>query len=61
MSTRVISQMSNTQRITLKEKPYGVVLQKEFRKDSDMEWVVAKGIEVRDEMIPELVKQLNRR
>jgi hypothetical protein len=54
-----VGDISSTQRISVKPQESGIVIQKEYRKDSDEDWRVSKGIEVPRKMIPTLVEHLN--
>lgn len=55
---KVVADLSDTQRITLKKNNQSVVIQKEWRKSGDNNWMVGKGIEVPDACIPRLIESL---
>lgn len=59
MSNVIVSELSNTQRISLKPTEDSIVIQKEFRKNSDDAWVTGKGIEIPRGVISHLCEQLN--
>lgn len=55
----ILSELSNTQRISLKPTDDSVIIQKEFRKNSEDDWSVSKGIEVSRDLIPLLIDKLS--
>lgn len=55
----ILSELSNTQRISLKPTDGSVIIQKEFRKNSEDDWSVSKGIEISRDLIPLLVDKLS--
>lgn len=55
----VVRELSNTQRISLKPTEDSVIIQKEFRKNTEDAWTTSKGIEVPRVLIPHLCSQLN--
>lgn len=57
--SEVVAYLSNTQRISLIKKPSSVVLVKEYRKRSEDEWILSKGIEIKNTLIPDLVSKLS--
>lgn len=54
----ILRELSSTQRLSLKTSQKSVVIQKEYRKDSSADWIISKGIEIPNTVIPTLVQQL---
>ena len=52
---KVVVQRSSTQRVTIENQEDNIQLNKEWRKSSDADWAVAKGISIPKDNIPDLV------
>ncbi len=57
-SSVILSELSNTQRISLKPTVDSIIVQKEFRKNSEDDWSISKGIEISRNLVPLLVEKL---
>lgn len=55
---KVVADLSETQRITLRKNSDSVTLQKEWRKHGSNDWAIGKGIEVPNSHIPDLIESL---
>ena len=57
-NTEVVSQNSNTQRITVEtnEERDSIQINKEWRRNSEGEWSVSKGIAIPRNSVPELIR-----
>ena len=56
----VVVQRSSTQRVTIEKQEDNIQLNKEWRKSTNDDWAVAKGISIPKEDIPDLVGALQK-
>lgn len=55
---KIVSELSNTQRLAVKKYDDAVTILKEYRKDGDHDWVTSKGISVPREIVPKLIEAI---
>lgn len=55
---KIVSELSNTQRLAVKKYDDAVTILKEYRKDGDYDWVTSKGISVPREIVPKLIEAI---
>jgi hypothetical protein len=57
-NNNIVAELSNTQRISLKSGEKSIIIQKDYRKNSEEDWTTSKGIEVPHKFVPKLIEQL---
>lgn len=55
-SKEIVSELSNTQRLTVKKYDSAITILKEYRKDGTHDWITSKGISVPREIVPKLIE-----
>lgn len=55
---KIVSELSNTQRLAVKKYDDAVTILKEYRKDRDHDWVTSKGISIPREIVPKLIEAI---